>query len=139
MNDIVIKLPNGDFTTADFLKHHYYQTGHLGQPRGVKLNDYMIIEDTVHQIHKVIVHRFRMGDVEDPDLYAAEPLWQWQQSEMGKFVMSKSVETPIWHRQHDNLNYGYQFAIEAFLKGADYSFWVLKWGNEVDRPGNVRI
>jgi hypothetical protein len=139
VNDIVIKLPNGDFTTADFLKHHYYQTGHLGQPRGVKLNDYMIIEDTVHQIHKVIVHRFRMGDVEDPDLYAAEPLWQWQQSEMGKFVMSKSVETPIWHRQHDNLNYGYQFAIEAFLKGADYSFWVLKWGNEVDRPGNVRI
>jgi hypothetical protein len=80
-----------------------------------------------------------MGDVEDPDLYAAQPLWEWQQSEMGKFVMERSVETPIWHRQVDVANYGHQYAVEAFLKGADYSFWVLKWGNEVDRTGTYRI
>ena len=99
----------------------------------------MIIEDKVHQIHRVIVYRFRMGDVEDPDLYAAEPLWEWQQSEMGKYVMEKSVETPIWHRQHDLANYGHRYAIEAFLKGADYSFWVLKWGNEVDKHSTINI
>jgi hypothetical protein len=139
VNDTVIKLPNGDFTTTSYLKDHYYKNGHLGQPKHIKLNEYMLIEDNVHRIHRVIVHRFTMGDVEDPDLYAAEPLWQWQQSEMGKFVMSKSVETPIWHRQHDQFNYGYQYAIEAFLKGVDYSFWVLKWGNEVDKDGTFRI
>jgi hypothetical protein len=111
----------------------------MGQTKSVKLNDYMIIQDQVHQIHKVIVHRFQMGDVEDPDLYAAQPLWEWQQSEMGKFVMERSVETPIWHRQVDVANYGCQYAVEAFLKGADYSFWVLKWGNEVDRTGTYRI
>lgn len=88
----------------------------------------MIIEDRVHRIHKVIVYRFRMGDVEDPDLYAAQPLCEWQDSEMGKWVMERSVEVPMWHRQADVSNYGYQYAIEAFLKGADYSFWVLKWG-----------
>ena len=139
MNDSIIKLPNGDFTTSRHLKEHYYKKGHLGKSKGTRLNDYMIIEDKIHQIHKVIVYRFRMGDVEDPDLYAAEPLWEWQQSEMGKFVMEKSVETPVWHRQHDNLNYGYQYAIEAFLKGADYSFWVLKWGNQVDRTATIRV
>jgi hypothetical protein len=137
--DTVIKLPNGDFITTSHLKDHYYKKGHLGQTKHTKLNEYMLIEDKVHRIHKVIVHRFQMGDVEDPDLYAAEPLWEWQQSEMGKWVMAKSVETPMWHRQHDQFNYGYQFAVEAFLKGADYSFWVLKWGNEVDRQGNIRI
>ena len=99
----------------------------------------MIIEDKVHQIHKVIVHRFQMGDVEDPDLYAAQPLCEWQDSEMGKWIMERSVETPMWHRQHDNLNYGYQYAIEAWLKGADYSFWVLKWGSEVDRKNTFSI
>jgi hypothetical protein len=139
VNDTIIRLPNGDFTTAQHLTEHYYKKGHLGEPNGLKLNDYMIIEDKVHQIHKVIVHRFMMGDVEDPDLYAAEPLLDWQHSEMGKWVMEKSVETPVWHRQHDQFNYGYQFAVEAFLKGADYSFWVLKWGNQVDRTATVRV
>ena len=139
MNDTIVKLPNGDFTTAGHLKEHYYKKGYLGEPKGTRLNDYMMIEDKVHQIHKVIVHRFRMGDVEDPDLYAAEPLWEWQHSEMGRWVMNKSVETPVWHRQHDQFNYGYQFAVEAFLKGADYSFWVLKWGNEVDRQAHIRV
>ena len=113
--------------------------GYLGQSKQTRINEYMVIEDRVHQIHKVIVHRFQMGDVEDPDLYAAQPLLDWQNSEMGKFVMEKSVETPIWHRQHDQFNYGYQFAVEAFLKGADYSFWVLKWGNEVDRKNTFSI
>ena len=99
----------------------------------------MIIENKVHKVHKVIVHRFRMGDVEDPDLYAAQPLWEWQESEMGKFVMEKSVETPIWHRQADVANYGYEYAVEAFLKGSDYSFWALKWGNEVDKKNAFSI
>jgi hypothetical protein len=113
--------------------------GYLGKPAGVRINEYMVIEDKVHQIHRVIVHRFRMGDVEDPDLYAAQPLLDWQNSEMGKFVMEKSVETPVWYRQSDPMNYGYQFAVEAFLKGADYSFWVLKWGNTVDRKNTFSI
>ena len=139
MNDTIIRLPNGDFTTASHLKDYYYKKGYLGEPKGTKLNDYMIIDDKVHKIHKVIVHRFIMGDVEDPDLYAAEPMWEWQQSEMGKFIMERSVETPIWHRQVDVSNYGHSYAIEAFLKGADYSFWVLKWGNQVDRTTTVRV
>jgi len=103
------------------------------------INDYMVIEDQVHRVHRVIVYRFRMGDVEDPDLYAAQPLWKWQESEMGKFVMERSVETPIWHRQADVANYGYQYAVEAFLKGVDYSFWVLKWADEVDRKNTFSI
>ena len=93
----------------------------------------MVFGDQAHKIHTVVVHRFQMGDVEDPDLYAAQPLWAWQQSEMGRFVMERSVETPIWHRQVDVANYGCQYAVEAFLRGSDYSFWVLKWGNAIDR------
>ena len=116
-----------------------YTFGYMGKTKHTKLNDYMVIDDKVHRIHKVIVHRFRMGDVEDPDLYAAEPLLDWQNSEMGKFIMEKSVETPMWHRMHDQLSYGYLFAIEAWLKGSDYSFWVLKWGDQVDRATPYRI
>ena len=91
----------------------------------------MVFGDRVHEIHTVIVHRFNMGDVEDPDLYAAEPLWQWQQSEIGKWVMERAVVTPEWHRQHDAMMWGYNYAIVAKLKDIDYTFWVLKWADTV--------
>ena len=106
--------------------------GHLGQPKLERTHEYMIIEDRVHKIHKVIVHRFRMGDVEDPDLYAAQPLWEWQESEMGKFVMEKSVQTPMWHRQSNPNQYHTDYAVQAWLKDTDYTFWTLKWGSSVD-------
>jgi len=133
MNDTVIKLPNGDFTTTGYLRDHYYKKGYLGPSKGVKSNDYMIIDDRVHQIHKVVVHRFQMGDVEDPDLYAAQPLWDWQQSEMGAWVMKHAVETPEWHRMHDYISYYHRYAVVARLKGVDYTFWTLKCGNDVDK------
>jgi len=110
----------------------YDADNYLGLPKNVKLNKYMMVGDRVDKVHSVIVHRFTMGDVEDPDLYAAQPLIDWQNSEMGKFIMEKSVETPMWHRRHDQFNYGYEYAVQAWLKGADYSFWVLKWADQVD-------
>jgi hypothetical protein len=129
MNSTIINLPNGDFTTAQHLKDHYYQRGHMGTSKSVRLDNYMVTEDRLHQIHKVIVHRFRMGDVEDPDLYAAQPLWEWQHSEMGKWVMERSIETPVWHRQTNPNQYHTEYAVQAWLKGTDYSFWILKWGH----------
>ena len=105
-----------------------YYSGYLGKSKGIRINKYMIIDDTVHEVHRIIVHRFRMGDVEDPDLYAAEPLWKWQQSEMGKWIMEHSVETPMWHRHTDVSSYGYEYAIEAWLKEKDYTHWQFKWG-----------
>jgi len=118
-------------------KYNNRYTGSLGDPRpspnGHPVNDFMIINERVHRIHKVIVHRFRMGDVEDPDLYASQPLWEWQQSEMGKWIMERAVDTPEWHRQIEPMSYGYQYAVIAKIKDIDYTFWTLKWGNNIDR------
>jgi hypothetical protein len=97
------------------------------------IDRYKMIDDKVFEIHRVIVYRFTMGDVEDPDLYAAQPLMEWQESEMGKWIMERSVESPVWHKQPDVHNYGWNMIIEAYLKGPDHTFWQLKWGNEVDR------
>ena len=84
----------------------------------------------IKEIHKVIVHRFRMGDVEDPDLYAAAPIYDWQESDPGKFVMKHAIDKPIWHRQLDQFAYGYQYAIEAELEKKKLSEFYLRWGNE---------
>jgi hypothetical protein len=90
-------------------------------------NQYKIIDDRVHEIHNIVVHRFRMGDVEDPDLYAAQPLWEWQESEQGRWIMERAIETPIWHRHSDPMNYHYEYAITAQLKEQDYTHWLVKW------------
>ena len=91
----------------------------------------MIIDGKVHRIYKVVVHRFRMGDVDDPDLYAAVPLMNWQKSEIGEWVMERAVDTPEWHRRADTLQYGYEFAVVAKLKDVDYTWWTLKWSDTV--------
>jgi hypothetical protein len=81
----------------------------------------------VEEIHEVVVHRFSMGDVEDPDLYAGQPLWEWQESEAGKFVMEHAIQTPSWHRQADPYNYGYQFVIVAELEKKKLSEFYLRF------------
>jgi hypothetical protein len=81
----------------------------------------------------VTVHSFRMGDVEDPDLYAAEPLWQWQNTDMGEWVMTNAVQTPSWHRHTDPSSFGWTYTIRAELAPKDYTFWWFKWGHALTK------
>jgi hypothetical protein len=78
-------------------------------------------------ISTVVVHKFTMGDVEDPDVYAAEPLLAWQKSEAGEWVMSHSVDQPQWHRTVDYTSYGYQYCVTARLREQDELFFKLKF------------
>ena len=89
--------------------------------------EWKLIDDKVVKISDVKVHEFNMGDVEDPDLYAAQPLYEWQQSEAGKWVMENAVVTPFWHRTTDPYNYGYKYYVIARLKEQDQTYWTLKW------------
>jgi hypothetical protein len=76
---------------------------------------------------EVVVHTITMGDVEDPDLYVADPIYKWQQTDQGKWVMEKSVETPKWYRSIDPHYWGYKYHIHAYLTPEDHTFWKLKY------------
>ena len=102
--------------------------GYLGPvPKGDTYR-YMIINDRVEKVREVVVHTFAMGDVEDPDLYAAEPLWKWQESEEGAWIMTHAVETPSWYRIPDVMQYGYRYEIRAKLSGARLTEYMLRHG-----------
>ena len=103
-------------------KHRSAEANQLFKPV-----EYKIINDKVVKLSDVIVHSFAMGDVEDPDLYAAQPIYEWQESEMGKWVMEHAVETPFWHRHMDPSTYGYKYYIIARLREQDQTYWALKW------------
>ena len=85
-------------------------------------------QQIVEEIHKVVVHRFRMGDVDDPDLYAAQPLWEWENTEAGQYVMKNAVDKPEWHRNVSHLTMGYEYAIIAELEKKKLSEFYLKFG-----------
>ena len=89
--------------------------------------EYKIIDDQVVRFSDICVHEFNMGDVEDPDLYAAQPIWEWQESEAGKFVMEHAVEKPYWIRQMDYNGYGIQYKIIARLSEPNQTFFKLKF------------
>jgi hypothetical protein len=84
----------------------------------------------VHEIHKIVVHTFGIGDVEDPDIYAAQPIWDWQQTDAGKFVMENAINTPSYHQNLDQHTYGYRYAIVAELEAKKLSEFYLRWGKD---------
>ena len=92
-----------------------------------KSEEYKIIDDRVVRFNDICVHEFTMGDVEDPDLYAAQPIWEWQESEAGKFIMEHAAETPYWIRQVDHSSYGHQYRIMARLSEQNQTFFRLKF------------
>jgi len=85
-------------------------------------------DGSIEELHKIVVHTFRVSDAEDPDIYAAQPLWVWQQSLKGQWIMEHAVEPPTWHRQIDHTNFGYRYAIMAELPGPRVTEYYLKWG-----------
>ena len=89
--------------------------------------EYQVIDDRVVCISDIVVHEFAMGDVEDPDLYAAQPLSDWQDSEAGRFVMAHAVEPPYWTRMIDHQSYGWRYAIVARMRESDQTFFKLKF------------
>lgn len=75
--------------------------------------------------NKYILHEFKMGDVEDPDVYCAEPIHQWQQTPAGKFCMEKATDLQ-YHIHQDFNSWGYHITITGYLCGKHATFWALK-------------
>lgn len=74
----------------------------------------------------MIFHQFNLGDVEDPDIYAAQSLWEWQQTEKGQWVMEHGIE--LAYTTHPDINsYGYKVSITGFLNSEDEVYYTLKY------------
>ena len=74
---------------------------------------------------RYVLHEFRMGDVEDVEIYIAEPIYQWQQTPQGKWCMEKATDLE-YHTTVDHMTYGYRIAITGYLSGKHATFYALK-------------
>ena len=99
-----------------------------------ELNKAMPPRKTVHimdgqpqRVFRKTVHLLHLSDVEDPDLYLAEPLLEWERSEKGQWVMEHAIESPMYLQQMNIATYGYSYAIVADLWEKDATYYALKW------------
>lgn len=74
-----------------------------------------------------IVKILNVGDVDDPDIYVGQYIWEWQESEAGKWIMDNSRPLPSWHRFADNTTYGYKYHIKAYLTPEQITYYELKY------------
>lgn len=79
---------------------------------------------------KLTLHQFIMGDVEDPQLYAAAPIYDWQQTEKGKWCMENALDEIKFYITQDYQHYGYRVALVGTLSDIDHTYFQLKWGSK---------
>ena len=124
----------GNEVPPDWLVYH----GIKPQKSNAGLNTHSIVNNKVIVKKQIVVHTFTVGDVEDPDLYAAEPMWQWQQTDAGKWVMENCIDdVPVWNRYLDTHGMGHKYMISAVFEGKKLTEFYLRFGNAAQKrvPG----
>lgn len=70
-----------------------------------------------------------MGDVEDVEVYAAQPIYEWLQTDKGKWV-NKRCEDLTWHTTANPNTYGYTILLRGSITDQHATEYYLKWENE---------
>lgn len=76
-----------------------------------------------------LVKEIIMGDVEDPYLYAAFPISQWEKTEEAEYVKSHSKEQLVFYCDRSVDNWGIVIRIYADLEGEALTYYRLKYCN----------
>lgn len=85
---------------------------------------YQVYDDEVYEQH--VVRRFTMSDVDDPELYVAHPIWEWQQTEHGQWVMKHGKDAQ-YHMHMEPVTYGYQVVITAHITPRRWTEYCLRF------------
>lgn len=112
-----------------YLKEQYCSIN-KNKPYGHHSNRYYTIGDRVEEIVKIVVHQFTVDELDDPELYAAQPLYEWEQSEKGQWIMKNSREPPIWQRNPIQNTYETNYKIVATLTGTALTEWLIRYGKQ---------
>lgn len=77
---------------------------------------------------KIRFHTFGVSDVDDVDVYAAQPIWQWQQTDQGRWASSNARDLTYLYGP-DPSTFGYKVVIEGHIdEGPLLTEYLLRWG-----------
>ena len=88
---------------------------------------YRVVDGKTIIDSEMIVYRFEVDWDLDVTIAAAAPIYEWEQSEAGKWVMEHAVEIPRWERFEDVHGFTVKFAVVARLAEQDQIVFRLKF------------
>lgn len=77
---------------------------------------------------KITFHTFSMGDVDDVDIFVAQPIWEWQQTDQGKWVMEHAQDLR-YYTAPDLNTFGHKITICGNLEPKLATEYLLRWGS----------
>jgi hypothetical protein len=73
-------------------------------------------------------HEFSMGDVDDVDIYVAQPIYEWQQTEQGRWAM-QHAQNLTYHTAPDLSTFGHRITICGEIEESiQLTEYLLKYG-----------
>jgi hypothetical protein len=76
-----------------------------------------------------VFHSFKIGDVDDPEVYAYFPIAEWKKTEQGQWVMEHCSD-PQYRFRANPQSWGHQVEIYGPLSEPDAVIFLLKWQNQ---------
>ena len=68
-----------------------------------------------------------MGDVDDVEVYAAQPIYEWLQTDQGKWVQER-CEDLTWHTRENPYTYGWTVVIRGSITDQHATEYYLRYG-----------
>lgn len=79
---------------------------------------------------RMTFYEFNMGDVDDVDIYVAQPIYEWQQTKHGQWVM-KHGQDLRYLTNPDPTTLGYRISIVGDLpEGPHMTEYFLRWSKD---------
>jgi hypothetical protein len=75
---------------------------------------------------RIIFHTFTMGDVEDPEIYIAQPIYEFQQTPKGQWMMENGQDLQ-YRIAMDYEQYGYKVVLYGELNDRLATEYYLRW------------
>lgn len=77
-------------------------------------------------MQKIIFHSFSLGDVDDPELYAAFPLGEFMDTEKGQWIKSHCAD-PCYIIRPDPETYGVRCIVYGSVEDKSATEYYLRW------------
>lgn len=81
---------------------------------------------------RVVFHAFVMPYMDDPDVFVAQPIYEWQQTQQGQWVMQNAQDVS-WAKQLDVSTMGHRVVIYGDLEPRLATEYFLRY-NDVPLP-----
>lgn len=75
---------------------------------------------------RINFHSFTLGDVDDIEIHASQPIYEWQQTPQGKWVMQHAQDL-AWQHQLDPNVWGYRVTVYGYLQPQLATEYVLRY------------